>query len=369
MSSLQRFRGHSYNGYAPGDLPPLAPRSVSSVDGGNLAAHLLALANPCRKWIDAPLSSREPFAGIDDALPLAREALRELPADQRTQAITHRQAEDALDVLASALGNGAAVSGELAARLAHSAAHAATLVDIARALAGELSADAGADMLFWAEAAQGSIESWRRDVAQTDEQARSLKRRLADIELTARAMAESMQFGFLLDAERRLLSVGYRTAEGALDPSCYDLLASEARLASFVAIAKSDGPARHWFRLGRAVTPVGHGAALISWSGSMFEYLMPSLVMRAPAGSLLEQTSRLVVRRQIDYAATLRLPWGISESAYNTRDLELTYQYSNFGVPGLGLKRGLGENRVVAPYATALATMVDPRAACTNLAR
>jgi len=102
-------------------------------------------------------------------------------------------------------------------------------------------------------------------------------------------MADAMQFGFLLDGERRLLSVGYRTAEGALDPSCYDLLASEARLASFVAIAKSDVPARHWFRLGRAVTAVEHGAALISWSGSMFEYLMPSLVMRAPAGSLLDK--------------------------------------------------------------------------------
>src|SRR6266513_302496 len=182
-------------------------------------------------------------------------------------------------------------------------------------------------------------------------------------------MSEAMQFGFLLDAERRLLSVGYRTAEGALDPSCYDLLASEARLVSFVAIAKSDVPARHWFRLGRAVTPIGRGAALVSWSGSMFEYLMPSLVMRAPAGSLLEQTSRLVVRRQITYGAALGVPWGISESAYNIRDLELTYQYSNFGVPGLGLKRGLGENAVVAPYATALAAMVDPGAAARNFAR
>ena len=126
-------------------------------------------------------------------------------------------------------------------------------------------------------------------------------------------------------------------------------------------------PARHWFRLGRAVTPVGDGAALISWSGSMFEYLMPSLVMRAPAGSLLEQTDRLVVRRQIEYGAQLGLPWGISESAYNARDLEFTYQYSNFGVPGLGLKRGLGENAVIAPYATALAAMVDPAAAVAQL--
>ncbi len=182
-------------------------------------------------------------------------------------------------------------------------------------------------------------------------------------------MALAMDFDFLLDRDRKLLSIGYRVTEGTLDPSCYDLLASEARLASFIAIAKGDVPARHWFRLGRAVTPVAHGAALISWSGSMFEYLMPSLVMRAPAGSLLEQTSRLIVRRQIEYGATLGVPWGISESAYNARDLELTYQYSNFGVPGLGLKRGLGENAVVAPYATALAAMVDPPAAARNFER
>ena len=181
-------------------------------------------------------------------------------------------------------------------------------------------------------------------------------------------MAEAMQFDFLLDPERRLLSIGC-TADGTLDSNCYDLLASEARLASFIAIAKNDIPARHWFRLGRSVTPIGKGAALISWSGSMFEYLMPSLVMRAPAGSLLEQTSRLIVERQIRYGAELGVPWGISESAYNARDLEFTYQYSNFGVPGLGLKRGLRENTVIAPYATALAAMVDPQSAMRNFER
>src|SRR5665811_1867003 len=118
-----------------------------------------------------------------------------------------------------------------------------------------------------------------------------------------------MEFDFLLDPDRLLLSIGYQVSESALDPSCYDLLASEARLASFMAIAKRDAPARHWFRLGRAVTPIANGAALLSWSGSMFEYLMPSLVMRAPAGSLIEQTSRLIVRRQIAYGTTLGLPW------------------------------------------------------------
>ena len=157
-------------------------------------------------------------------------------------------------------------------------------------------------MLFWVEATQRSVESHRRDLAQEPDVAAALQRRLQTIEATARTMANDMEFDFLLDPERRLLSIGYLVAEDRLDPSCYDLLASEARLASFVAIAKGDVPARHWFRLGREVTPVGRGAALVSWSGSMFEYLMPSLVMRAPLGSLIEKTNELIVRRQIDYA-------------------------------------------------------------------
>ena len=186
---------------------------------------------------------------------------------------------------------------------------------------------------------------------------------------SAAKLFEEMKFDFLFDSARQLLSIGYRVSDGSLDPNCYDLLASEARLASFVAIAKGDIPASHWFRLGRAMTPIDRGSALISWSGSMFEYLMPSLVMRAPTGSLLEQTNRLVVRRQIKYGAELKVPWGVSESAYNARDLDLTYQYSNFGVPGLGLKRGLSENIVIAPYATALASMIDAEAAVRNFLR
>src|SRR5713101_1322489 len=206
-------------------------------------------------------------------------------------------------------------------------------------------------------------------LARSADAARALERRLTTLGTVAGKMFDAMKFDFLLDPARHLLSIGYRVADGSLDFNCYDLLASEARLASFVAIAKGDVPARHWFRLGRGLTPVDRGSALISWSGSMFEYLMPSLVMRAPAGSLLEQTNRLVVRRQMKYGAQLGVPWGVSESAYNARDLELTYQYSNFGVPGLGLKRGLSENAVIAPYATALGAMVDPEAAARNFSR
>ncbi len=147
-------------------------------------------------------------------------------------------------------------------------------------------------------------------------------------------MFYAMDFTFLFDDTRKLFSIGYRVTDGTLDAACYDLLASEARLTSYIAIAKGDAASSHWFRLGRALTPVDRGSALISWSGSMFEYLMPALVMRAPEESLLSETARLVVSRQIEYGAERGVPWGVSESAFNARDIELRYQYSAFGVPG-----------------------------------
>ena len=198
---------------------------------------------------------------------------------------------------------------------------------------------------------------------------RTLVRRLSDVARLTTELFDAMQFGLLFDKTRKIFSIGYRVTDGSLDPGGYDLLASEARLTSFVAIAKGDVPASHWFRLGRPMTPVQFSASLVSWSGSMFEHLMPALVMQSPVGSLLDQTYHLVVQRQINYGLQRGVPWGISESAYNVRDLDLTYQYSNFGVPGLGFDRGLSEDLVVAPYATALAAMIDPVAAARNFSR
>src|SRR4029077_8731521 len=140
---------------------------------------------------------------------------------------------------------------------------------------------------------------------------------LSNVCHTAEQMFLHMDFSFLFDSSRKLFSIGYRAMDGSLDPSCYDLLASEARLTSFIAIAKGDVPSSHWFRLGRALTPVGRGSVLISWSGSMFEYLMPALLVRSPSGSMLSQTYQQVVRRQIEYGMERHVPWGVSESAYN----------------------------------------------------
>jgi cyclic beta-1,2-glucan synthetase len=202
---------------------------------------------------------------------------------------------------------------------------------------------------------------------QAAEAAKMLNSRLAKIAQTSTRIIDEMDFKFLLDQERKVFTIGYNVSEGRQDNSYYDLLASEARLGSFVAIAKGDIPQEHWFRMGRQLTAVDGGRALISWTGTMFEYLMPLLVMRSYPQTLLGETYQAVVSRQIEYGQERGVPWGISESAYSARDLNLNYQYGPFGVPGLGLKRGLIEDLVVSPYSTMLASNVFPDQAMENL--
>ncbi|MGH7555393.1 MAG: glucoamylase family protein, partial [Longimicrobiales bacterium] len=452
MNGLDRFRGHFYNWYATRDLRPLDPKYISSVDSGNLAGHLVALGQACQDIIDRPLLGAQALSGIADAVLLLRQSARSIADERRTQTVSRRHLDDALDALTTALSPVPVTPGDWVVRLAELEACAHTVVDIARTLTAERGGRPDAELLAWAEAARAAIESHARDLetslpwarlvfgnagprrptapeplgstalarlflsfptladtpdhcetaihelttlraslaagggaAQSDALARidaiidglarsaavsrALVRRLSTLVQLTKTMFDAMEFGFLFDPTRKVFSIGYRVADSSLDPSCYDLLASEARLTSFIAIAKGDVPSTHWFHLGRALTPVDRGSALVSWSGSMFEYLMPAIVMHSPSGSLLAQTCDLIVRRQRKYGTERGVPWGVSESGYNARDLELIYQYSNFGVPGLGLKRGLSEDVVVAPYATALAAMIDPEAAAQNFAR
>jgi cyclic beta-1,2-glucan synthetase len=427
MSDLERYRGNLYNWYDTRTLKPLEPRYVSSVDSGNLAGHLSVLAVAARERVGRPIVGVEVQRGIDAALLLLRDAL---PLESRAP----------VDELRGALAQEPATTAAWPNRLRELTTAVRGLCDRAKVLP----ADTGADAVVWAEVAQATLATHRRDLdalapwieglddlsralpvdrrdasavarlldappllgdlpdlaraaarelaewverqggqasglfdrgraAATVEAlegsaraAESLLKSVEEVERTARDLFDGMDFAFLFDRPRQLFAIGYRVADGSLDEGRYDLLASEARLTSFVAIARGDVPAVHWFRLSRPMTPVESGIALVSWSGSMFEYLMPGLVMREPDGSLLEQTCRLAVKRQISYALARGVPWGISESAYNVRDLDLTYQYSSFGVPGLGLERGLGDDLVIAPYATALAAMVDPSAAARN---
>lgn len=225
-----------------------------------------------------------------------------------------------------------------------------------------------------AVSSQGSKElqtwfgQWSTALAMAAEHAAERIKMLAEIARQCLEFAD-MDFGLLYNSSRDLFATGYNVSERRLDASFYDLLASEARLASYIVVAGGNFGQKHWFSLGRLLTSAGKSPALLSWSGSMFEYLMPLLVMPTYEQTLLDRTYRAVVRRQIEYGRQHGVPWGISESGYNTIDQHKTYQYRAFGVPGLGLKRGLAEELVIAPYATALALMVEPVAACRNLER
>ena len=394
VQGLERFHGHLYNWYDTRDLHRMHPDYISSVDSGNLAGHLLATSNACRQMIDQPIPIVAALAGIGDALTLTRAAAATI-GDARSLTLTRRHLDEAL-VFPDGVGALASSSPSAwSSTLDQLSAYTHTLADVAAALIEERGETDDGELGTWIAAARRAVMSHSRDlellqlptgvagfptIAELSDppdpttgdgsaEATTIMRRLTAIADLAQQLFREMDFSFLFDHTRKLFSIGYRVGEGTLDPSYYDLLASEARLTSFLAIAKGDVSPDHWFRLGRGLTPVGRGSALISWSGSMFEYLMPNLVMRSPANSLLDHTNRLVVARQMQYATELGVPWGMSESGFNARDLSQNYQYSGFGVPGLGLKRGLSEDVVVAPYATALAAMIQPKAAVKNFAQ
>jgi cyclic beta-1,2-glucan synthetase len=433
---LPRYRGHFFNWYETRELRPLDPKYVSTVDSGNLAGHLLGVAQSCEESARQPLFAQSALDGLGDTLRLAQAALGEVPDDRRTLIVDRDDVEAGLRDAGQLLNAAPRNFSGWVRRWQALAAQAALLFDVATTLAGERGDSGQSEILLWAAEFQANVASGVRDIeplvrllaeqgllpaldqkprthtllvevldrhlpadATLDDVVSSTPAILDDlsaadapeaviaavrqwgrvcaghaarlVELAARArrLVAETDFGFLFDANRLLFPIGYRVDDATADDSYYDLLASEARLASFVAIAKGDVPFVHWFHLGRAATTIRRRAVLLSWTGSMFEYLMPSLVLRTPRGTLLDQTCRVVVARQIEYGKENRIPWGISESAYNQRDRALTYQYSDFGVPGLGLKRGLGEDLVVSPYATAMASMYDGPAAARNLVR
>ncbi|MCP3920367.1 MAG: DUF3131 domain-containing protein [bacterium] len=197
--------------------------------------------------------------------------------------------------------------------------------------------------------------------------AQSLQQELLGLGVRADELARAMEFDLLFDDERFLFHIGYNVTSGERDANRYDLLASEARIASFLAIAKGDAPVKHWFFLGRPMTRLRGAPTLLSWGATMFEYLMPALLMRSGDDTLLAQSCRVAVAEQLEYGRRRRVPWGISESGFHGFDADRNYQYRAFGVPGLGLRRGLADDLVVAPYASVLALSFAPRAVCENL--
>jgi cellobiose phosphorylase len=362
LGRLRRYRGHFYNWYDLETLEVLEPAYVSTVDSGNLAGHLVALRQALLAVPDEPVYDGR----VLRALPLGLSLAAEQGGKDAAQAERIRAARAALEA-ADPMRPAAALEA-VAGALDHPGAE---WLNWCRRLA-ERQAGWVKDLVFrpapGRELEAGAISETWGDLAARSPAAAALLERLDVLAAECGAIVHEMEFGFLYDRTRSLFAIGYQAGSPTLDPSYYDLLASEARLASFMAVARNEVPVEHWFRLGRTLTRAAGEMALVSWSGSMFEYLMPALVMRSFPGTVLDDTCHGAVQRQIAYAARFRVPWGLSESAYNLRDRHHTYQYRAFGVPDLALKRGLGRDLVVAPYASALAALVAPERAIANLA-
>ena len=312
LLTLERHRGHFLNWYDTQNGQPLLPSYVSTVDSGNLSGHLLAVAEACRELALDPFDDRAAVCAIE----ASRQRLAPLLKMRATLTLLQR--------------------AELRWLLQD---HRATLVSARRD--------------------QQENRSASTDTPNTSQ-------RLQTLASTLEQLAWQPDFSFLYSTRRHLFHIGYRVAEQQRDAGFYDLLASESRLTSLLAIAKGDVPVRHWGALGRPFLAVGSAAGLRSWTGSMFEYLMPGAVLNEPYGSVLHEASHAALREHIVYAKSQGVPWGISESAYAASDATLAYQYAPHGVPRLALRRTPADELVIAPYATALAAQVSPHCASLN---
>ena len=393
LEKLERFRGHFYNWYETklGDV--LDPKYISTVDSGNLAAGLIVIKEGIKKSSSAKINEnyRE---GLIDTIETLKSIFEQL---NETYELPHRCYNRVM-----------VFSNKMLTHLAESEKEGIVLMRKLKKDAANLSAinllPLGShiddkkmqDLLFWLNSplkqVEKAIAEWkcfnisdevdihkyspeefnsqmlnRYDYPQCVLMLNRWMKQKKHIISICEKLIEEMDFSFLYLPKRSLFSIGYNVEKATLDTSTYDLLASEARIASYIAISKGDVPAEHWFSLSRRLTSLNRNEILLSWGGTMFEYLMPLLFMKSYPDTLMDQTYRNVVRWQKEYGERQKLPWGFSESAYYFLNIDLHYQYRTFGAPGLGLKRGLAEDHVVAPYASMMSLMVDAKASMRNL--
>ncbi len=416
MNKMERFKGHFYNWYDTLTLEPLNPRYISTVDSGNLSSHLLTLRQGLLQKIREPILNRELFIGIKDTLEIFPENVKSSSDYKSSQQIIEEiLIQDSLPInmlkpwVRQLVSNAKNLDKLGASDRVHTASISAnglisqceqvlqaidlyfiTLDDdeLLTSFSELLPTKPNSSLLDISEIkenfhhSKNKISTERTDgISESEEMAlgqveikleqisRKAKDEIFNLEELARECIKlaEIEFDFLYDASQDLFSIGYNVQEQKKDGGYYDLLASEARICAFLAISEGKIPQKSWFSLGRQLTNSGGNSVLLSWSGSMFEYLMPLLIMPTYKNTLLDQTYHTMLERQIEYGKKVGVPWGISESGYNLVDAQLNYQYRAFGVPELGLMRGLGEDLVIAPYASVMALMINPREALKNL--
>ncbi|MHB8126969.1 MAG: GH36-type glycosyl hydrolase domain-containing protein [Desulfitobacteriaceae bacterium] len=402
LEGLERWKGHFYNWYDTLSLAPLQPLYVSTVDSGNLVVYLITLKSGLQDIMSKPLVSLNLVRGLLDTYELLLSHWEGDPAADLVafgQELNLINTKSELDLIAWHKLLKACPSADLSTTLSKEAAFwYSRLREMVYSFSEELlqicpwleySEDQvniidpqlkkmllnSSSSLTLQQLAEGYVQildhastsTFTLRLTQALEKINELQILTKSLQERLHNMVMSTDFQPLYDQNRQIFSIGFRIAEGVLDKSYYDLLVSEARQASFIAIAKGDVPQSHWFKLGRTLTKVKGKRSLVSWSGTMFEFLMPLIVMRNYSGTLLDETYKSVIAIQEKYGLKNRIPWGISESGFYAFDAHLNYQYKAFGVPGLGLKRGLIQDLVISPYSTFLAFMVAPRLAIKNI--
>jgi cellobiose phosphorylase len=333
LETLPRWNGHFYNWYQTVTLEPLQPIYISTVDSGNLAVLLLAVKQSVQEILNSPLISIESIQGLLDLIRYESETGQNIPAS---------------------------ISFGLEALIQEPPQSISGWIQALHLLAGETP-----PTTKFALELREKLDELEGAQSATVLQKIHINGENLIYRLNTLVMAHD--FTQLYDPKSRLFSIGYNLSNKQIDPSYYDLLASEARQTSFVAIALGQVPTKHWFSLSRSTMLSGQNQVLASWSGTMFEYLMPLLLMPNFPNTLWDSTYRLVVKQQMKYATKSGLPWGISESGYYELDFQQNYQYQAFGLPSLGLKQGMESNRVITPYATFLAAPIALTHAITNL--
>lgn len=416
LQSLEKYRGHLYNWYDTISLAPLNPRYISTVDSGNFIGHLITLRQGLLTLPQEKIFSPKVFDGLMDTIMVLQEKKetatifesfkRELEGIRTSHPETLADAKGCMLILEDEYARIVStykfeehsvdesllwveLLGEQLKDIHHDlntivpwvllqypsekfeqisllVSSIPTLQDLAKIQVELLSHIKSNYLPTNTQEENQWLDAYVNAVVDAGKRA---KERINTIEMLAQKCLEfsTVDYDFLYDPKQNLFSIGYNAEEHRKDNSYYDLLASEVRLGVFVSIAQGKIPQESWFALGRQLTNMGSTPVLISWSASMFEYLMPMLVMPSYENTLLHQTHTTIVQKQIDYGKKRNVPWGISESGYNLVDTDMNYQYRAFGVPGLGLKRGLAEDLVISPYSTIMALMVMPNEAYDNL--
>ena len=414
MERMEKYKGHLYNWYDTETLIPLQPKYISTVDSGNLMGHLITLKQALLSLPDKKILTGQAFEGLLDNVRMLAERIRipqldllQKNLEENYPAYTDHvmSAKVYLDDLEASFAN-IFIMPQLQEEDEQNELWAEKIFSHIKQLKSELvmfvpwlllpappekfntllpDFPSIPTIIQLSKIEQALLQKiiscyhqentaaenewlnlYRSGITESGRRAKEILLRIGQLVIKCDELAQ-MEYSFLYDRSQHLLTIGYNVEETRRDNSYYDLLASESRLTTFTAIAQGKLPQESWFALGRQLTNVGNAPILLSWSGSMFEYLMPLLIMPTYDNTLLDQTNKAIVQKQIDYGRKKNVPWGISESGYNLLDAHLNWQYRAFGVPGIGFKRGLGEDLVISPYSTVMSLMVSPVEAYENL--